>query len=46
MGGNIFLEHGVVNVFIFNPIVDDIIELCEGLVVWNYVAVHTPKMIV
>ena len=47
MGGyEIFLKHGVVDVLIFNPVVDDIIELSEGLVVWHNVAVHAPKMIV
>ena len=30
MGGHeIFLKHGVVDVLIFNPIVDDIVELSE-----------------
>ena len=42
----IFLKHGVVDVLIFHPIVDDIVELREGLVVWYNVAVHAPKMIV
>ena len=47
MGGyEIFLNHGVVDVLIFNPVVDDIIELSEGLVVWHNVSVHAPKMIV
>ena len=47
MGGyEIFLNHGVVDVLVFNPIVDDIVELSEGLVVWHNVAVHAPKMIV
>ena len=42
----IFLKHGVVDVLIFHPIVDDIVELCEGLVVRHNVAVHASKMIV
>ena len=47
MGGyEIFLNHGVVDVLIFNPIVDDIVELSEGLVVRHNVAVHAPKMVV
>ena len=46
MGGKIFLKHRVVDVLILNPIVDDIIELSEGLVVRHNVAVHTPKMII
>ena len=47
MGGyEIFLNHGVVDVLIFNPIVDDIVELSEGLVVRHNVTVHAPQMIV
>ena len=42
----IFLKHGVVDVLIFHPIVDDIVELREGLVVRHNVAVHASKMIV
>ena len=46
MGGKIFLKHRVVDVLIFNAIVDDIIELSEGLIVWHNVSMHAPEVII